>query len=120
MEKKVYDLIDDLLETDVLKMYRQVLTEEKEQVKSGGRDQFGYLPTMTLSNIGAMNAESFCERTISCAGLIVTDFHTSLSREYDNIHSQIEVSETRISKELRDKVEQQVREVTVMDDSYQS
>ena len=116
--------MDDLLETDVLKMYRQVLTDEKTQVKDGGKTQFGYLTTMVLANIGTMNTESFCERSLSCASLIstVTNLHAGLSREevrmltilrmneslsmdyiraeYDNVHSQIETSETRIRKEL--------------------
>jgi hypothetical protein len=65
VQKKVYDLMDDLLEADVLKVYRQVLAEEEALVKAGGQTQFGYLPRMTLANIGAMNAESFCERTLS-------------------------------------------------------
>ncbi len=55
VQKKVYDLMDDLLEADVLKLYRQVLAEEETLVKAGGQDQFGYLPRMTLANIGAMN-----------------------------------------------------------------
>ena len=76
-----------------------------------GQVQFGYLPTMALANIGAMNAESFCERILSCASLVVTDLHTSLDheevrmltmlrmnkslmeymrKEYDNLHSHIE------------------------------
>ena len=33
--KKVYDLMDDLLEADVLKLYRQVLSDEEAQVKAG-------------------------------------------------------------------------------------
>jgi hypothetical protein len=33
VEKKAYDLMDDLLEADVLKMYRQVLGEEETQVR---------------------------------------------------------------------------------------
>ena len=103
VEKKAYDLMDDLLEDDV----------------------------MTLANIGVMNAESFCERTLSCASLIVTDLHTSLSREevrmltmirmnvslmeymrteYDDLNSRIETSETRINKGLRDKAEEQARQ----------
>ncbi len=138
MQKKVYDLMDDLLEADVLKLYRQVLTEEETLVKTGGQAQFGYLPRMALLNIGAMNAESFCERTLSCASLIVTDFHTNLSREevrmltmlrmnvslmeymrgeYDNLCSKIQASETRITKELRDKVEKQARETSTMDET---
>ena len=138
VQKKVYDLMDDLLEADVLKMYRQVLTEEEALVKVGGQAQFGYLPRMALANIGAMNAESFCERTLSCASLIVTDLHTNLSREevrmltmlrmnvslmeymrgeYDNLRSKIQASETRITKELRDKAEKQAREDSTMDET---
>ena len=93
---------------------------------------------MTLANIGAMNAKSFCERTLSCESLIVTDVYTSLSRdevrmltmlrmsvplmenmrtEYGhNLHSLIEDSETRISKELRDKAEEQARQVYLSQD----
>jgi hypothetical protein len=99
---------------------------------------FGYIPRMALANIGAMNAESFCERTLSCASLIVTDLHTSLSRkevrmltilrmnvslmeymraEYDNLSSKIQASETRITKELRDKDDQQSREDSTMDET---
>jgi len=138
VQKKVYDLMDDLLEEDVLKLYRQVLSEEEALVKAGGQAQFGYLPRMTLANIGAMNTESFCERTLSCASLIVTDLHTNLSREevrmltmlrmnvslmeymrgeYDNLRSKIQASETRITKELRDKAEKQAREASTMDET---
>ena len=129
---------NDLLESDVLKLYRQVLAEEEALVKAGGQAQFGYLPRMALANIGAMNAESFCERTLSCASLIVTDLYTNLSREevrmltmlrmnvslmeymrgeYDNLRSKIQASETRITKELRDKAEKQAREASTMDET---
>ena len=112
-------------------MYRQALTEEEAQVKDRDKSQFGYFPRMVLANIAVMNDESFCERTLSCANLIVTDSHTSLSREdvgiltmlrmnvslmeymrteYDVLHSRIEVSETRINKGLRDKAEEQARQ----------
>ena len=67
---KDYDLMDDLLEADVLKIYRQVLTQQEAQVKTGDKVQFGYLPRMTLVDIVTMNVESFCESTISCASLI--------------------------------------------------
>ena len=35
-------------------------------------------------------------------------------KEYDNLHSHIETSENRISKELRDKVEVQTQEAVTM------
>jgi len=131
-----YDLMDDLMGADVLMLFRKVLKEEEAQVAGGGQAQFGYLPRMTLANIGALNAESFCERTLSCANLIVTDLHTSLSHhevrmltmlrmnvslmeymrtEYDNLTSLIEASETRISKELRDEADRQAKEAEEME-----
>jgi hypothetical protein len=36
VEKKTYDLMDDLLEEDVLKMYRQVLTNFRQDHSSLG------------------------------------------------------------------------------------
>ena len=94
---------------------------------------------MTLANIGAINAESFSEKILPCASLVVTDLHTSLDhdelrmltmlrmnkspmeymrKEYDNLHSQVEVSETRISKELRDKADVQAQEASAMEEGY--
>ena len=66
-------------------------------VKTGGQTQFGYLSRMVLPNIGSMNAESFCERTLSCASLIVTDLYTNLSREEERILTII-----RMNVSLRD------------------
>ncbi len=74
-----YDLMDDLMGADVLMLFRKVLKEE-EQVKAADQAQFGCLPRMSLANIGSLNAESFCERTLSCTNLIVTDLDTSLSQ----------------------------------------
>ena len=43
--------------------------------------KFGYLPMMTVATLGALNAESFCERVWSCVMLIVSDLHVSLKAE---------------------------------------
>jgi hypothetical protein len=54
---------------DVGKMYLKLLTEKK----------FGLFPLMaacSLGQIGALNAESFCERLISVANLIQTKGNT--------------------------------------------
>ncbi len=40
--------------------------------------------------------------------------------EYDNLCSKIQDSETRITKELRDKDDQQAREDSTMDETYSS
>jgi hypothetical protein len=37
--------------------------------------------------------------------------------EYDNLSSKIQASETRITKELRDKAEKQTREASTMDET---
>ena len=66
VQQKNYDLMGDLLEEDILILFRQVLREEESLVKVGGQTEFGYLPRMSLANIGAMNSESFCERILSC------------------------------------------------------
>ena len=44
----VYDLSDDLLESDVLMLFRNVQKEVEAQVKAAGQAQFGYLPRMAL------------------------------------------------------------------------
>ncbi len=41
-----------------------------------------------------------------------------MRKEYDNLHSHIESSETRISKELCDKTEVQGQEASTMDEEY--
>jgi hypothetical protein len=129
----------DVLEEDVLILFRQVLREEESLVKVRGQSQLGYLPRMVLVNIGVMNVESFCERILSCVSLVITDLHVSLDhdevrilttlrmnkslmeyiyKEYDNLHSHIETSETRIIKELRDKVEVLSQETVTVDEEY--
>ena len=40
-----------------------------------------------------------------------------MGAEYDNLGTQIETSETRINKELRDKTEEQPRQTTTLDDT---
>ena len=44
--EKVYDLVDDLLEADILMLCRNVLKEEEAQGKAGGK--VGYLPRMAI------------------------------------------------------------------------
>ncbi len=41
-----------------------------------------------------------------------------MHKEYNNLHSHIESSETRITKQLRDKVEVQAQEAAAMDEEY--
>jgi hypothetical protein len=43
--------------------------------------KFGYLPMMTVATLGALNAESFCERVLSCVKLVVFDLHVRLKSE---------------------------------------
>ncbi len=36
---------------------------------------------MVVATLGALNAESFCERVFSCLMLVVSDLHVSLKAE---------------------------------------
>ena len=52
--------------------------------RSEGRKLYGYIPLMANSSayqIGALNAESFCERVLRCAGHILTEGNTLLGDE---------------------------------------
>ena len=47
-----------------------------------GRVQFGWIPTMASSSVGqlgALSAESYCERILSCANNVLTKGNTLLS-----------------------------------------
>ena len=49
-----------------------------------GGIQYGYLPAMascSKGQLGALNAESFCERCLSCANMVVSDGNTLLLDE---------------------------------------
>ena len=73
-----YDLITDLLDTNMFKLYADMLKREKQRVKGGQSDKFGYLSMMTVATLGVLNAESFCERILSSVKLVVSDLHVSL------------------------------------------
>ena len=52
--------------------------------KLEGMDVYGYLPLMasySTAHIGALNAESFCERVLSCANVVLTSGNTLLRDE---------------------------------------
>ncbi len=72
-----YDLIADLLEANMFKVYADMLKSDK-RVKGGQAAKFGYLPMMSVATLGALNAESFCERVLSCVKLVVSDLHVRL------------------------------------------
>ena len=66
--------MSDLMALDIGPMYRKL---EQEKV-------YGYLPLMagcSTGQIGALNAESFCERTLSCASNVLTEGNTLLGDE---------------------------------------
>ena len=42
-----YDLITDLLDSDMFKVYVDMLKSDKQRVKGGQSAKFGYLPMMT-------------------------------------------------------------------------
>ena len=69
------DLVTDLLHLDVGKLYKKISANDE------GRRMYGFIPDMascSSAQIGALNAESFCERVLSCANLVIDEGNTLL------------------------------------------
>ena len=72
------DLTEDLMKLDIGKVYGQI------EAMDTARVQFGWIPTMASSSvgqIGALSAESYCERILSCANNVITKGNTLLGDE---------------------------------------
>ena len=76
-----YDLMSDLLLADMFKVLSDMMRSEALLIQRGTSAKFGYLPMMAVATLGALNAESFCERVLSCVKLVVSDLHVSLKAE---------------------------------------
>jgi hypothetical protein len=79
-----YDLMAELLHTNSAQYVQGVpdmLRSESLRMQKDLSDKFGYLPMMTVATLGVLNAESFCERVLSCVKLVVSDLHVSLKAE---------------------------------------
>ena len=81
------DLVADLMTIPIGKIYQDLLKDPK----------FGYLPLMAKASkgqIGTLNAESFCERCLSCANLVMTDGNTLLSDEETGMLTCLRMNES--------------------------
>ena len=71
----------DLLHADMFKVLSDMFRSESLRIQQDKSAKFGYLPMMAVATLGALNAESFCERVLSCVKLVVSDLHVSLKAE---------------------------------------
>ena len=72
------DLIEDLMDVDMGVVYNYL-----EKIDTG-RQLYGLIPQMACNStgqLGALSAESYCERVLSCANNVVTTGNTLLSDE---------------------------------------
>ena len=72
------DLTEDLMNLDVGVLYNEVMRHDQ------GRKLYGYIPLMASSStgqLGALSAESYCERVLSCANQVVVNGNTLLKDE---------------------------------------
>jgi hypothetical protein len=76
-----YDVMVDLLHANMFKAYSDMLRSESLRLKKGLSAKFGYLPMMAVATLGVLNAESFCERVLSCVKSVVSDLHVRLKAE---------------------------------------
>jgi hypothetical protein len=73
--------VADFLDTNMFKVYSDILRSESLGIQHGKSGKFGYLSMMTVVALGDLNTESFCERVLSCVKLVVSDLHVSLKAE---------------------------------------
>ncbi len=76
-----YDLMVDFLHVDMFKVLSDMWRSEVLLIQRVKSAKFGYLPMMAVATLGALNAESFCERVLSCVKLVVSDLHVRLKAE---------------------------------------
>jgi len=72
------DLVEDLMDLDMGVLYTHL-----EKIDTG-RHLYGLIPMMACNStgqLGALSAESYCERVLSCANNVVTTGNTLLSDE---------------------------------------
>ena len=76
-----YDLMTDFLDVDMFKVYSDIMRSETLRIQERKAPKFGYLTMMTVTVLGVLNVESFCECVLSCVKLVVSDVHVSLKAE---------------------------------------
>ncbi len=76
-----YDLIADLLDTNMFKVYSDMMRSETLLIQERKPTKFGYLPMMVVVTLVALNTESFCESVLSCLKLVVSVLHVRLKTD---------------------------------------
>ena len=77
-EGESLDLTEDLMRLDIGNLYKSV------QQVDAGRQLLGFIPAMascSTGQLGALSAESYCERILSCANNVIMKGNTLLSDE---------------------------------------
>ncbi len=67
MHTAQYDLITDLLDANMFKLYSDMMRSETLLI--------------TVATLDALNTESFCELVLSCLKLVVSDLHVRLKAD---------------------------------------
>lgn len=89
------DIVFDLMELDMGIFYNKIIKSDAE------RKIYGYIPAMAsccYAEIGALNAESFCERVLSGANLVVNEGNTILSSDEVEMLSVLRINRTFMEK----------------------
>jgi len=109
------DLIADLMGLDMGPLYLKIIAEDPDGVK------FGYIPLMASSSfgqIGALNAESFCERILRAAGHVMTEGNTLLNDEELEMLTVLRINKDFIMKYrkiYREQLNEQFQHTVVRD-----
>ena len=89
------DIVFDLMELDMGIFYNKIIKSD------ANRKIYGYIPAMAScchAEIGALNAESFCERVLSAANLVVNEGNTLLSSDEVEMLGVLRINRTFMEK----------------------
>ena len=89
------DIVFDLMELDMGIFYNKIIQSDTD------RKIYGYIPAMAsccYAEIGALNAESFCERVLSAANLVVNEGNTLLDPEEVEMTSVLRINRPFMEK----------------------
>ena len=80
----------------MFKLYSDMMRSETLLIQQRKPTKFGYLPMMSVTTLGDLNAESFCEWVLSCLTsclkLVVSDLHVSLKPDEIRIFVMLRIN----------------------------
>ena len=69
MQEEFWQIINDLLQVSLGDIIKDAIASDPD------RSKFGFIPYMAKTYLGRLLAESFCERMISIANIVMSEYY---------------------------------------------